>query len=94
MPSQVNAPLLLSGLLVAALSSALPYSLEMIALRQLPKQLFSILMSLEPAVAAVLGWLILHEFLSVSQWLAIGCVIAASVGATWNARRPVATTQV
>lgn len=86
-PSQVTPPLLLSGLLVAALSSALPYSLEMIALRQLPKQLFSIMMSLEPAVAAVLGWLVLHELLSVSQWLAIGCVIAASAGASWGTRR-------
>ena len=93
-PSQLSAPLLLSGLLVAALSSALPYSLEMIALRQLPKQLFSILMSLEPAVAAVLGWLVLHELLSVSQWLAIGCVIAASVGASWNSKRTVPEVQV
>ena len=92
LPAQVSTPLLLSGLLVAILSSALPYSLEMVALRQLPRQLFSILMSLEPAVAAVLGWLILREALSASQWLAIGCVIAASVGASWGARRSEAQT--
>ena len=78
---------LLYGLGVALLSSALPYSLEMVALRQLPKQVFSIMMSLEPAVAAVLGWLVLQEVLSVSQWLAIACVIAASAGASWGARR-------
>ena len=78
---------LLYGLGVAVLSSALPYSLEMVALRQLPKQVFSIMMSLEPAVAAVLGYLLLHERLSLTQWLAIACVIAASAGASWDARR-------
>lgn len=83
----LSSPVLLYGLGVAILSSALPYSLEMIALRQLPKQLFSIMMSLEPAVAAVLGWLVLREFLSLTQWLAIACVIAASVGASWGTRR-------
>ncbi len=83
----LSAGVLLYGLGVAILSSALPYSLEMIALRQLPKQLFSIMMSLEPAVAAVLGLLILHEALSTAQWLAIACVIAASAGANWGTRR-------
>ncbi|AZI43819.1 DMT family transporter [Deinococcus psychrotolerans] len=86
-PSQITPHLLLFGLGVAILSSALPYSLEMIALRQLPRQLFSIMMSLEPAAAALLGWLILHESLSLTQWLAIVCVIGASVGATWQSRR-------
>ncbi|WP_342766798.1 EamA family transporter [Deinococcus irradiatisoli] len=93
-PGQLSPALLLSGLLVATLSSALPYSLEMVALRQLPKQLFSIMMSLEPAVAAVLGWLVLREVLSISQWLAIVCVIAASVGATWSSKRREADLQV
>ncbi|TSA86506.1 DMT family transporter [Deinococcus detaillensis] len=86
-PSQITPHLLLFGLGVAILSSALPYSLEMIALRQLPRQLFSIMMSLEPAAAALLGWLILHESLSLTQWLAIVCVIGASVGATWQSKR-------
>lgn len=86
-PSQITPHLLLFGLGVAILSSALPYSLEMVALRQLPRQLFSIMMSLEPACAALLGWLILHEALSLTQWLAIACVIGASIGATWQSKR-------
>lgn len=65
---------------MAILSSALPYSLEMFALRRLPARTFGILMSLEPAVAALGGFVFLHESLTVVQWLAIGLVIAASVG--------------
>ena len=72
------------GLLVAALASALPYALEMYALKHLPKRSFSILLSLEPAVGAVAGWLMLAEALSVSQGLAIGLVMAASVGSAWS----------
>lgn len=72
------------GLVVAALSSALPYALEMYALKHLPKRSFSILLSLEPAVGAVAGWLMLAEALSVSQGLAIGLVMAASVGSAWS----------
>lgn len=77
------------GLLVAALSSALPYALEMYALRQLPRRTFSILLSLEPAVGAVAGWVVLSEALSTPQWLAIALVMAASAGSAWsiNARR-------
>lgn len=66
---------------VAVLSSALPYSLEMIALTRLPARTFSVLMSMEPAIAALSGLLFLSERLSTGQWLAIGAIIVASAGA-------------
>ena len=72
---------LVIGLCVALASSALPYSLEMIALRHIPKRTFGVLLSGEPAVGAVAGLILLHETLSGLQWLAIGCIIVASVGA-------------
>ena len=80
--------LLLAGLAVALLSSALPYSLEMIALRAIPPHIFGVLMSLEPAIAALSGWLLLHEALTSRQWLALLCVAAASAGISLTARRP------
>lgn len=67
---------------VAALSSALPYSLEMVALKALPARSFSVLMSLEPAIAALAGFLLLAELLTLTQWLAILLVISASLGST------------
>lgn len=72
---------------VAALSSALPYSLEMVALKNLPAQSFSVLMSLEPAIAAMAGFLLLSELLSVTQWLAILLVIGASLGSTLSGQK-------
>jgi inner membrane transporter RhtA len=78
---------LLAGLAVAVLSSAIPYSLEMYALRHLPKRTFSILLSLEPAVGAVAGWIVLAERLTFSQWLAMAFIMAASMGAAWSAGR-------
>lgn len=66
---------------VAILSSVLPYTLELLALRRLPASTFAILMSLEPAVAATAGFLILHQALSVPEAMAIGLVIVASMGA-------------
>ncbi|MFD8561549.1 EamA family transporter [Streptosporangium canum] len=74
--------LLLIGLGVGLLSSVIPYSIELEALRRMPKQVFGILMSLEPAVAAMVGLLVLGEVLDVREWAAIGCVVVASVGAT------------
>ncbi|MFC0616722.1 EamA family transporter [Deinococcus budaensis] len=80
---------LLAGLAVAVLSSALPYTLEMAALRALPARVFGVLMSLEPAIAALSGLLLLGERLSLGQWLALLCVIAASVGISVAGQRPV-----
>jgi inner membrane transporter RhtA len=70
------------GLGVAILSSALPFSLEMMALKRLPAKTFSILMSLEPAFAALSGLIFLAEELTFLQWISISCVIAASIGTT------------
>lgn len=70
------------GLAVAFLSSALPYTLEMKALRLLPQQTFSILMSMEPVVATLMGYLALGEVLTSWQWLAIICIGIASAGSS------------
>jgi len=74
------------GLGVALLSSVIPYSLELEALRRIPPKVFGVLMSLEPAVAALVGLLVLSEVLRPLQWLAVLLVIAASAGATRTAR--------
>jgi len=74
------------GLGVALLSSVIPYSLELEALRRIPPKVFGVLMSLEPAVAALVGLLVLGEVLGSLQWLAVLLVIAASAGATRTAR--------
>ncbi|RSK33887.1 EamA family transporter [Hymenobacter metallilatus] len=76
--------LLLAGLL-ALFSSVLPFSLEIQALQSLSTRTFSILMSLEPVAAALSGWLLLNERLTLSQWVAVGCIVVASAGATLNA---------
>ncbi|HEX8847922.1 MAG TPA: EamA family transporter [Gemmatimonadaceae bacterium] len=86
--------LFLAAIAVALLSSALPYSLEMVALRALPARTFSILMSLEPAVAALAGLAFLGERLLGTQWLAIVFVIIASIGATVTARETSAAVEV
>jgi inner membrane transporter RhtA len=77
---------LLLGAAVGLLSSVIPYSLELTALRRIPPRVFGILMSLEPAAAALAGIVLLAEFLSLTQWLAMACVVVASVGATRSAR--------
>ncbi|MDP4507693.1 EamA family transporter [Nonomuraea turcica] len=79
--------LLLIGLGVGLLSSVIPYSLELQALRRMPKHVFGILMSLEPAVAAMIGLLLLGEILHVQQWAAILCIVAASLGSTKKAKK-------
>jgi inner membrane transporter RhtA len=73
---------LATGLVVAILSSAVPISLEMMALKRLPPQAFGIMISMEPAVAALVAMFVLDEFLGVAQWLAIGLIMTASVGIT------------
>ncbi|HEV2805731.1 MAG TPA: DMT family transporter [Chthoniobacterales bacterium] len=86
--ARLTLPLFVAGIGVALLSSAIPYTLEMIALRGLPARTFGILMSLEPAVAALLGLVFLHELLSFRQWLAVALIIAASTGSTLTSRCP------
>lgn len=78
--------ILVIGAVVGLLSSVIPYSCEMVALRTMRPSVFSILMSLEPAAAALAGILVLDEFLTGEQWLAMVCIIIASVGATRSQR--------
>lgn len=75
-----------AGLGVALLSSVIPYSLDLEALRSIPPRVFGILMSLEPAMAALIGLVVLHESLRWSQWIAVLCVVAASAGAARGGR--------
>ena len=87
-----NPALLASAFGLAMLSSAVPYSIEMMAMRRMSMRGFSIMMSLEPAIAAVAGLLLLGEQLSPLRWLAIGGIVAASLGsaAAGDAPQPVA----
>jgi inner membrane transporter RhtA len=80
-----SAQVLPYGLAIALLSTALPYTLEMIALTRLPARTFGILMSVEPVFGALVGWTMLHERLSLMQWAAITLIILASIGTTWTA---------
>lgn len=92
--AQAGADLLDPGLLaagfgVALLSSVIPYSLETEALRRMPASVFGILMSLEPAVAALAGFLVLSQSLGARELVAIGLVVAASIGVTRTTSAPV-----
>lgn len=79
--STLLAPSLLAiGLMAAIISSAIPYSLEMLALKRIPATRFGVLLSIEPAVGALAGGLLLGERLAPLQWLAIGLVVIASIG--------------
>jgi inner membrane transporter RhtA len=77
-----DAEVLVLGAAVGLLSSVVPYSFEMVALRTLRPAVFGILMSLEPAAAALAGMLLLSEFLEPLQLVAMACVVVASIGAT------------
>jgi inner membrane transporter RhtA len=77
--------LLAQAAAVALLSSVIPYSLELEALRRLPARVFGVLMSLQPAVAALAGLVVLDQSLGAAAWLAIGLVVVASAGATATA---------
>jgi inner membrane transporter RhtA len=86
-PALFSLAILPAGVLLALLSSAVPYSLEMIALTRLPVRAFSTLMSLEPAVGALAGLAILGEYPTPAQWAGIAAVILASLGTTLAANR-------
>ena len=73
--------ILAAGLAIGLLSSVIPYSLELEALRRVPARVFGIWMSLEPAVAALVGLIMLGETLAVTEWAAIVCVMIACAGA-------------
>jgi inner membrane transporter RhtA len=77
-----------AGVGVGLLSSALPWSLEIEAMRRLPPRVFGIVLSLEPAVAALVGFVFLHEHLRVRAWIAIVLVVGASAGALGRRRSP------
>ena len=74
---------------VGLLSSALPWSLELEALRRLPPHVFSVVLSLEPALAALAGFVFLHEHLHTRAWVAIALVMLASAGAAGRHAPPV-----
>jgi inner membrane transporter RhtA len=78
---------LIMGLGVALLSTVASFSFEMFALRRLPTQTYGTLTSAEPAVGAMVGWVVLGEALPLIQWCAIGLIIVASVGSTLTAVR-------
>lgn len=82
----LDASLLGAGMALAIFSSAIPYSLEMYSLKRLPKHTFGILLSLEPAVGALVGLVVLQEKLTLIQWLAIGSIMIASIGSAIEAR--------
>jgi len=75
------------GIALALLSSAIPFTLEMKALGQLPARTFSILMSLEPAAASICAFIFLQEYLSFNEILAVAFVVTASAGSTITSRR-------
>lgn len=79
--------ILLAGLVVAVASSAVPFSLEMIAMRHIPKRTFGVMLSVEPAIGALAGLVLLGEQLAVLQWAAIGLIMLASGGAAMTTRR-------
>ncbi|MFD5065606.1 DMT family transporter [Streptomyces sp. NPDC058394] len=71
---------------VAVLSTAVPFSLEFVALRRMPPRVFAVLSTLEPAIAVLVGLVVLGEALSVPQWAAVLCVVVAAVAANWGSR--------
>jgi inner membrane transporter RhtA len=84
----LSAEILALALIVAVMSSAIPYTLELEALRRMPRGVFGVLMSLEPAMAALAGFIFLDEGLATRELVAIGLVVAASAGAARNAGVP------
>jgi len=85
--NQLSPKLLGLGASLALLSSAIPFTLEINALKQLPARTFSILMSLEPAMAALAAFIFLQEYLSLTECIAVACVVIASAGSAITAKR-------
>lgn len=86
-PLLVSPGAVAAGVVVAVTSSVIPYTCEIAALRRLPAATFGVLMSLEPAIAAAMGFLLLGQVLSAPELLAIALVAIASAGASLSARR-------
>jgi inner membrane transporter RhtA len=82
--------MLILGAVVGLLSSVIPYSLEMVALRTLAARVFGVLLSLEPAIAVIVAAILLGEWLSPSQLLAMACVTVASIGVMRTGPAPAA----
>lgn len=81
---------LAGGAVIGLFSSAIPYTVELAALRRMPASTFGVLMSLEPAIATGVGFVMLGQVLRTPDLAAIACVALASAGASWSARRPIA----
>jgi inner membrane transporter RhtA len=89
-PTFFSTSVLLPGVAVAILSTALPYLLDMVALTRLPTRTFGVLMSIEPAIGALTGLVFLNEKLSAPQWIAIALIILASIGVTMSGEQKMA----
>jgi inner membrane transporter RhtA len=87
-PTMFRPSLLASGAGIGLLSSVIPYWLELEALRRIPTSLFGVWMSVQPAVAALIGLAVLSQHLSPAEWAGICCVVAASAGAASSTRAP------
>lgn len=85
--SHLNPKLLALGAALALLSSAIPFTLEITALKQLPPRTFSILMSLEPAMASLAAFVFLQEYLTLVECAAVACVVIASAGSSLTAKK-------
>lgn len=85
-PHILEPQILIGGFFLCLASSAIPYTLEMWAMKKLPKNTFSILLSMEPAVGALSGMVVLHESLTILQWVAVCSVMVASIGTTLTSR--------
>jgi inner membrane transporter RhtA len=84
-PKMFRPQLLATGAGIGLLSSVIPYWLELEALRRIPASLFGVWMSVQPAVAALIGLIFLGQHLSIAEWSGICCVVAASAGAAHSA---------
>lgn len=88
--SLLDPAILPAALGLAALSSAVPYTLEMVALTRMPARAYGTLTSVEPAIGSLVGLVFLHEGLSLVQWAAIGAIVLASIGTALTIQPPAA----